>query len=131
MNEVFVPESPEHARESVRTWQQGETLPMPNQGWSQSQTLSPPASSPENCCEVGSIGQIQSMLQVMQDSIEANFKDVKGTLSELEVRITNVEDKQLTLNPSTPTSSSSESVTEFGRKRRNPPELQVCMIRYK
>ena len=130
MNEVFVPESPEHAADSVMTWQQGETLPTPHQGWSQRQMLSPSATSLENCSQVGfNVGQIQSMLQIMQSSIEANFKDVQGMLTDLEVRITNVEDnhKQLSLNSSTPTSFSFEGVTEFGRKRRSPPELQVCM----
>ena len=92
--------------------------------------LSPAASSAENGSQVGSISQIQSMLQVMHNSSEANFRDVKGRLTELEVCMTTVEhkNKQLEVNPSTPTSFSSESTIEVGRKRRNPPELQVCIL---
>lgn len=126
MNELYVPESPEHPcmQENV-AWQPGDMLPISNQHASPSQmpysTTSPNRTS--------SISQIQSILQSMQSSIETNFRDVKGRLTELEARMTGVEEKQRevvnNVHVGTPSSSSSESATEFGRKRRSPPELQV------
>lgn len=125
MNELYVPESPEHAsmQENV-AWQPGDMLPISNQHASPSQMPYSVAASPT---QTSSISQIQSILQSMQSSIEANFRDVKGRLTELEARMTGVEEKQREVvnNVGTPSSSSSESATEFGRKRRSPPELQV------
>ena len=69
------------------------------------------------------------MLQSMQSCIENNFQDVKGRLNELEDRMAGIEYKQrqFELQHASPISSS-ESASEKGRKRRSPPELQVCIL---
>ena len=124
MNDVYAPESPDHIsmRDSI-AWQAGDLLPISSQHSSQNKVSTLVASSPG---QLSSISQIQSMLQSMQRSIESNLKDVKERLTEVEARMTGVEEKQKEVvnNVGTP-SSSSKSATEFGRKRRSPPELQV------
>ena len=73
---------------------------------------------------------LQNMLQSMQHTIESSFEEVKEKLSELEGRITRMEEKQLQLEKDRPgtSSSSEESPSDHQRKRRNPSELQVSII---
>lgn len=69
------------------------------------------------------------MLQSMQSSIDSDFQDIKGRLTQLEGRMEKMEEKhkQYNLLQVSPTSSTeSSSSGERGRKRRSPPQLQVC-----
>ena len=114
---VFVPNSPEHEQ---RCWGPGETLPhnptytpQPNHYLHQQQE------------EV----DLKGLLQGLQSSVESNFKDIKTKLCHLEDRVAKVEEKQGNLVCS-PSISSSDSGQCDGRKRRSPPELQVCILHF-
>ena len=121
MNEVLVPDSPVRENTCIPTWQPGQTLPCRRPSFS---PVLSEACGPSS--EASSLTQIQNMLQSMQNTIDTNFKDVKERLADLEDRMMGVEEKQKLTNQSgTPTSSSCESPSEFGRKCRSPPELQV------
>ena len=121
MNDLYIPDSPERTmNENTMTWQPGETLPVSRRPGPQ------PFSAEAQPSQSTSMSDIQIMLQSMQSSIEKSFDDVKGRLSDLEARMTGVEEKQQEVVniANTPTLSSSEN--ELSRKRGSPPELQVC-----
>jgi len=68
MNEVFVPESPEH-----NTWQPGQQLPLP-----------PPhpwqCSEQDHSSTSDAGGELYTVLQSMQSSIESGFQDMLRSL---------------------------------------------------
>ena len=124
MNEMCIPSTPEHLQEDD-SWQPGDIIPTS----ASVESGSVPFSAQNQPLQANLMSEIRSMFQTMQTSIEKSFDDMKGKLTDLETRISGVEDKQqlAIVNASTPMSSSSESASEFGRKRRSPPELQVRM----
>ena len=109
---MFVPESPARSEIEIPLWQPGQALPI----------IPQPSQQPDD---------IRAILQSMQHTIESNFEDIKGQLSELESRISSVEKKQQEL-PCTP--SSSEESVDGHRRKRNPSELQVskytCLVSF-
>ena len=111
MNEVLVPESPGQENTCIPTWQPGQTLPCCRLSFS---PVLSEACEPSS--EAGSLTQIQSMLQSMQNTIDTNFKDVKERLADLEDRMVGEEEKQKLTNQSGTPSSSCESPYKFGRK---------------
>ena len=124
-DDIYVPESPE--RESV--WQPGQTLPL-SVSYPQPRTFEQLNYSADNHLPGScTLTELHCLIQSMQSSIENNFQDVKGRLNELEDRMASIENKhkEFELQHASPVSSS-ESSTENGRKRRSPPELQVCII---
>ena len=128
MNEVLVPDSPVRENTCIPTWQPGQTLPCRRPSFSPVLSEAHVASSLTQIQVhvASSLTQIQSMLQSMQNTIDTNFKNVKERLADLEDRMMGVEEKlKLTNQSGTPTSSSCESQSDFGRKHRSPPELQV------
>ena len=89
MNDLYIPDSPERTmNENTMTWQPGETLPVSRRPGPQ------PFSAEAQPSQSTSMSDIQIMLQSMQSSIEKSFDDVKGRLSDLEARMTGVEEKQ-------------------------------------
>ena len=75
-NDVYVPESPERSDcVPIPLWQPGQLLPVAPQ---------PPQQQ----------NGVQALLQIMQHTIESNFSELKGKLSELDTRITKVENNQ-------------------------------------
>lgn len=115
----------EGSPEIPRQWQPGQTLPILPRAishhQSQLQDDHPPAE----------INTVQSLLQTMQHSLESSLRGIEDRLGGLEERMGGIEDKQkeFQCSSSTPASSVGSPLicdNEKGRKRRSPPELQVC-----
>lgn len=88
--------------------------------WLGNLPISPPPTEPDEPEE------LQSVLQSIRYTIDANFEELKDKLSELETKVKTIEEKQLELEKTGPgNSSSSESPSEHHRKRRSPSDLQV------
>ena len=128
-NDVYVPESSERSDcVTVPVWQPGWSLAVAPQPLQQQD-------------------DVWALLQIMQHTIESNFSELKGNLSELDTRIIKVEENQkkcqLKGNLSEldtriikveenqkkcqlqSTSSSSKDSPSCQRRRKNPAELQV------
>ena len=112
---MFVPESPDRSY-----WRPGQLLPNTGRPTS----FHDPTPHPE-----AEVAELKSLLQGLQSSVETNFKEIKEHLTNLEERVAKVEGKQEELQ-STHGSSASSSGQSDSRKRRSPPELQVCYTCY-
>ena len=105
-NDVYVPESSERSDcVTVPVWQPGRSLAVAPQPLQQQD-------------------DVRALLQIMQHTIESNFSELKGNLSELDTRIIKVEENQKKCQLQY-TSSSSKDSPSCQRRRKNPAELQV------
>ena len=112
--------SPERIK--TYTWLPGQTIPfrMPN-----------PVQSSAGV-DPSPIG-LQTMVQTIQATIDSSLQGVKERLSGLEVRLKNIEENQahhppINLSPNGSMIESPSSENSYGRRRRSPPELQVCWL---
>lgn len=129
-SDIFVPESPQHEQEH-HFWGPGEVIPHTTT-YPSPHGSSPRASSPfphvlsshgHFSHSLQDDSDLKSMLQGLQNSVETNFQPIKKQLGDLEDRVAKVEGKQVELQNSPSSSSSSDT-----RKRGSPPELQVLHI---
>ena len=93
---------------TIPVWQPGQSLPVAPQ---------PPQQQDD----------IRALLQIMHHTIESKFSELKGKFSELDTRITKVEENQKQCQLQS-TSSSLEDSPSCQRHRKNPAELQVLLL---
>lgn len=131
-SDIFVPESPQHEQED-HFWGPGQVIPhtttYPSPHGSSPHSSPPfphvPSSHGHFSHSLQDDSDLKSILQGLQNSVETNFQQIKKQLGDLEDRVAKVEGKQVELQNSPSSSSSSDT-----RKRRSPPELQVHIKNY-
>lgn len=72
------------------------------------------------------LDEFRSCMQKMESKIDTLYSDFSTKLQNIESRVTSLEQTSHLSIPSSSTSSSDNSSADCKRKRRTPPELQVC-----